>query len=84
MASKDEFFGYSKNIVAKEYGQYTADINLENKTTVSGTIFTMDKKTPHPGVIVQLVDSKTEEIFLPSLVMREGNILLSHHMENIF
>ena len=63
MASKDEFFGYSKNIVAKEYGQYTADINLENKTTVSGTIFTMDKKTPHPGVIVQLVDSKTEEIF---------------------
>ena len=48
MASKDEFFGYSKNIVAKEYGQYTADINLENKTTKIRDYFYHGQKDSAP------------------------------------
>ncbi|SVC44708.1 uncharacterized protein METZ01_LOCUS297562, partial [marine metagenome] len=50
----NNFYGYAKPVKTKEYGRYKIDISLNNKSHISGIVYTMDKKTPHPGVTVEL------------------------------
>ena len=68
----NNFYGYTKTIETKEYGRYEVDIFLKNKGHISGTIYTMDKKTPHPGVAVELVNISNSEVFLASLSSERG------------
>ena len=67
-----DFYGYSKSFNTKEYGRYKIDIYLKNKSNVSGTIYTMDKKTPHPGVSIELVNNLNDEVFLTTTSGERG------------
>ena len=59
---KNNYFGFSKEIVVKEYGRYKQNIVLNESNFIGGSVYTMDKKTPHPGINVQLVDALNGEI----------------------
>ena len=39
-------YNFSNEIFVKEYGRYEVDITLSNESLLSGTVFTMDGKTP--------------------------------------
>ena len=71
-ALKNDEYGYSKPLNVKEFGRYNIDIDLKNTTYVSGTVYTMDKKTPHPGVIVQLVNVSNNKVFLATNTDERG------------
>ena len=66
------FYGYSKSFNTKEYGRYEVDISLKNESNLSGTIYTMDKKTPHPGVSIELVNISNNEVFLTTTSGERG------------
>jgi len=64
------FHGYSKPFYVKGFGRYNKNIKLDKTSSITGTVFTMDKKTPHPGVIVQLEDV-TNNIIIQSNITDE-------------
>ena len=68
----NNYYGYANPINTKEYGRYNVDISLNNKSHIAGTIYTMDKKTPHPGVTVELVNISNNEVFLSSSTSERG------------
>ena len=68
----NNYYGYAKPVKTKEYGRYKIDISLKNKSHISGIVYTMDKKTPHPGVTVELVNISNNEVFLATTTSERG------------
>ena len=68
-----KLYGFAKSIKVKEYGRYNLDIEVnKSESQIAGTVFTMDRKTPHPGVTVQLVDNKTDQVLLSNNTNTRG------------
>ncbi|MBT3589209.1 MAG: response regulator [Candidatus Marinimicrobia bacterium] len=71
-ASKNNYYGHSEDVYVKEFGRYNIDIKLINTSSISGTVFTMDKKTPHPGVVVQLENIVDQKIIQTNITDQTG------------
>ena len=66
------YYGYAKPVKTKEYGRYKIDISLNNESHLSGIVYTMDKKTPHPGVAVELINISNNDVFLATTTSERG------------
>ena len=70
---KNNYYGFSKEIVIKEYGRHKQNIILNESNFIGGTVYTMDKKTPHPGINVQLVDALNGKIYDTKITSDQGD-----------
>jgi ligand-binding sensor domain-containing protein/serine phosphatase RsbU (regulator of sigma subunit) len=57
-----------KKVVLKEQQNIDLNLELNQKNSINGTIYTLDGKTPHPGIRVELVNSKNNSNINETLI----------------
>ena len=58
-----EYTSWSKDIEINEYDRKVVNLTLNKEYKISGIIYTVDEKTPNPGISIELIDLKNNEIF---------------------
>ena len=58
-----EYTSWSKDIEINEYDRKVVNLTLNKEYKISGIIYTVDEKTPNPGISIELIDLKKKEIF---------------------
>ena len=53
---------WSKEIEINEYDRKVINLTLDKEYKISGTIYTIDEKTPNPGISIELIDINNNKI----------------------
>ena len=56
------YTSWSNEIEINEYDTKVINLTLNKEYKISGTIYTIDEKTPNPGISIELINLNNEEI----------------------
>ena len=57
-----KYSSWSKEIEINEYDRKVINLTLNKEYNISGTIYTIDEKTPNPGISIELIDFNNNRI----------------------
>ena len=66
-------YSWSKKIKIKEKQTGSLNLILSKQSKITGKVFTMDGKTPHAGIILNLIDAENSEMFSSEITDLDGN-----------
>ena len=76
-SSFGKYYKWTEKIIFSENTIVNKKIIIDQKSGISGTVSTIGRGTPHPGIKVSLVDSKTKETFRTFTTNNSGKYIIN-------